>query len=324
MNFAGRLGSSMSSLAKRAKSLLTRGCLVPRCMDASTQVWTPSGPVELSLLRLGDLVVTDGDRTVDAAGGEANEYGLLDVLRLGFEMKGQIYRPLAVRISRADGSKTDIEQLVPVQRLAALGLDRGYSDHGDEKIEFWLEEHSWANRAGRHIDSPGFAHVLSVGCEVFIGGGISSPRIDAAPIMGRYVTTEATLLSFEIAGSATPILMTRDHPVWIEEVGGWADAGTAAPGQHLRDRNGKAQVRSISVAKAGQTVYNISVAGGHTYFVGDNQTWVHNCGAGAHHVWPVYWGGSRSGGAVTGKLTSSEHTMLHQFIDEAGAVFGIP
>jgi len=110
------------------------------------------------------------------------------------------------------------------------------------------------------------------------GHGLGVPDCGIAPVMGRYVTTQGRLLEISIEGSGQPLQMTRGHPVWVEEVGGWVEAQHLRAGMTLRTMGGVAKIRSVTGGNVGETVYNLSAAGGRTFFVGEQRAWAHNWG----------------------------------------------
>lgn len=74
---------------------------------------------------------------------------------------------------------------------------------------------------------------------------------------------------------------TTGHPFWAigwDGQGGWTDAGKLRDGDTLLDANGNfVGVTSVLLTSRNLTAYNLSVAGFHTYYVGDGSILVHNC-----------------------------------------------
>ncbi|MFD3483892.1 polymorphic toxin-type HINT domain-containing protein [Streptomyces sp. NPDC058665] len=81
-------------------------------------------------------------------------------------------------------------------------------------------------------------------------------------------------------GPAT-VTATDGHPFWVPELNEWITATALKPGQWLRTSAGT-HVQITAVARWTQqaTVYNLTVAGVHTYYVlaGATPVLVHNCG----------------------------------------------
>ena len=66
---------------------------------------------------------------------------------------------------------------------------------------------------------------------------------------------------------------------------GWTEAGKLCQGDNLLTSEGrKVEIGSVSLSKKKVTVYNLTVNGFHTYFVGDLGIWVHNK-ANNYHKW---------------------------------------
>lgn len=64
------------------------------------------------------------------------------------------------------------------------------------------------------------------------------------------------------------------------EANGWKPASWLEPGDVLQTKEGTATLLSREKLEGEHPVYNITVAGTHTYFVGDGGLWVHNsCGS---------------------------------------------
>jgi hypothetical protein len=86
---------------------------------------------------------------------------------------------------------------------------------------------------------------------------------------------------FEIAletadGRQEALLATPNHPFWVQELG-WRALELVAVGQRLQRGNGE-EAKVVSVREAGQPqrVFNFTVDGFHTYYVGQSGVWVHN------------------------------------------------
>jgi RHS repeat-associated protein len=96
-----------------------------------------------------------------------------------------------------------------------------------------------------------------------------------------FVTPETELLDLELAwpGGGETLRVTSEHPIWVKGEG-WVEAGSLRSGDHIAsaDAGGWATVQSLRGPPGKETVYNLSVAKSHTYFVGSGGTWVHNGG----------------------------------------------
>jgi len=88
----------------------------------------------------------------------------------------------------------------------------------------------------------------------------------------RHVATALRLLAL---GSET-IRTTDSHPFWVEDEG-WVPAGNIVAGDVLRTRSGeRVPVVASTVVQETVPVYNLEVAGAHTYFVSNGEILVHN------------------------------------------------
>jgi hypothetical protein len=80
----------------------------------------------------------------------------------------------------------------------------------------------------------------------------------------------------EVTAGDETLATTPGHPFWVQDVG-WKDAGDLKVGDHLVNLRGESVVvEDIRRRPVPEAVYNFSVAGLHTYFVGQGGIWVHN------------------------------------------------
>ena len=87
------------------------------------------------------------------------------------------------------------------------------------------------------------------------------------------------MLNLFIAGEATPIGSTANHPFWSEDRQDFVQAGSLNPGEHLRLADGRTTTLQRTEPIAEQLpVYNLEVDGEHVYFVGESGVLVHNNG----------------------------------------------
>ena len=105
----------------------------------------------------------------------------------------------------------------------------------------------------------------------------SDPEIGTialAEVTQVYVRTSDDLLVLKVAHEE--IETTSEHPFWV--IGkGWTRAGALVVGDLLRTLNGdELAIQGIQRREGCITVYNIHVAGSHTYFVSKKQVLVHN------------------------------------------------
>ena len=102
----------------------------------------------------------------------------------------------------------------------------------------------------------------------------------ALGITGMYTVTavlvhiDPTIVYVTIDGER--IETTPDHPFFTLEYG-WLSAGELAVGTHIRKANGDyGVVQAVEVVQRQQPMYNLTVAGAHTFFVGQQRWLVHN------------------------------------------------
>jgi hypothetical protein len=106
-------------------------------------------------------------------------------------------------------------------------------------------------------------------------------EVEIHPITDLIVNEQTSLLRVTIiheTGRREVIDTTDEHPFHEESrVGGWTRADSLSPGDLVRTMSGSAVVDSLSFGNQRVTVYNLTVADAHTFLVGDEAAWVHNC-----------------------------------------------
>lgn len=77
-------------------------------------------------------------------------------------------------------------------------------------------------------------------------------------------------------GERETLEVSAEHPLW-SDAHGWREAGQVAPGQALGAYQGDVTVREVhALERSGGLLYNLEVAGFHTFFVGRAGVLVHN------------------------------------------------
>ncbi|MFJ3926557.1 polymorphic toxin-type HINT domain-containing protein [Streptomyces sp. NPDC090022] len=147
---------------------------------------------------------------------------------------------------------------------------------------------------------PGTAVLMADGStkpieEVEIGDEVVSTDAEAGateaqPVVGHLVSggqkdlAEITIDTDGLAGNATKkITATGNHPFWSAALDQWMDATDLKAGDWLRTSSGSwVQVVEVRRWSEQKTVFNLTVAGLHTYYVvaGQQGALVHNCPAG--------------------------------------------
>lgn len=90
-----------------------------------------------------------------------------------------------------------------------------------------------------------------------------------------------TMVDVELS-DGSEVDATDEHPFWVASEGEWVDAIDLDTGDVVITASGATlTVESIDISRAVLTAYNLTVAGLHTYHVGNNDVLVHNAG-GSH------------------------------------------
>jgi Pretoxin HINT domain len=75
---------------------------------------------------------------------------------------------------------------------------------------------------------------------------------------------------------AGSVITTPDHPFYTIDAG-WVEAGLLWPGAKIKTTTGIATVQAVRVRPYTGTLWDLTVAGAHTFFVGHGEWLVHNC-----------------------------------------------
>ena len=98
-------------------------------------------------------------------------------------------------------------------------------------------------------------------------------------VTGTFEHSSGEVLNLFIAGEATPIGSTANHPFWSEDRQDFVQARSLEPGEHLRLADGRMTSFERAEPIAEQLpVYNLEVDGEHVYYVGESGVLVHNAG----------------------------------------------
>jgi RHS repeat-associated protein len=162
---------------------------------------------------------------------------------------------------------------------AAVRLERA-ADHADDALGL-----------GRWVDDA--AHACSFTPETLVaarGGDVPISTLEvgdlvfawdeaAALVVERHVTSvlphsdeELTLLT--LAGGS--VTTTPDHPFYVIGTG-WVNAGDLWPGARIMALTGPSEVRSRLTKRIESTLWDLTVEGAHTFFIGPGRWLVHNC-----------------------------------------------
>jgi RHS repeat-associated protein len=105
-------------------------------------------------------------------------------------------------------------------------------------------------------------------------GQLALREVVATTVLEDRATLELGLVAAD--GSFEFLEVTEEHPFWVEGEG-WIGVEDLLPGTALSTARGDAvRVGSLRATGRSVNVYNLTVAGDHTYFVGRFGSWVHN------------------------------------------------
>jgi hypothetical protein len=79
-----------------------------------------------------------------------------------------------------------------------------------------------------------------------------------------------------VRAGAKEVLATRNHPFWVEGVGGWQCAGALQVGDFLRTFDGAHRVEEVAPISVDSPTVNLHIKQCHNYFVGESAMLVHN------------------------------------------------
>lgn len=98
------------------------------------------------------------------------------------------------------------------------------------------------------------------------------------PVTGKFRHVERDLLKLRLEGANHELLVTRSHPLFSEDAGGWVRAGQLTIGETLRTADGIIRIVDVERLPTETEVFNLEVAVGNSFYVGDDGVWAHNCG----------------------------------------------
>ncbi|MFF3425716.1 RHS repeat-associated core domain-containing protein [Streptomyces sp. NPDC002602] len=138
----------------------------------------------------------------------------------------------------------------------------------------------------------------------------SGPRRVTALIQG---SGDKQLVDIAVAGAADPLTATEGHPFWVPDLKRWVPAGELGAGQWLLTGAGtRVQITAVSHRTQQVTVYNLTVDGLHSYYVGVRgaDVLVHNStpGCGPHLALGIL------------HIRGGERNVLANFAERLGAV----
>jgi len=115
---------------------------------------------------------------------------------------------------------------------------------------------------------------LSVG-DAVLAYEEASGKTGAYPVSAVLVHDDPAIADLVIDGEL--VTTTPDHPFFTTEAG-WTEAGNLWVGAHVRSAHGRSGiVSSVTISAEPQPMWDLTVAGAHTFFVGEGRWLVHNC-----------------------------------------------
>jgi hypothetical protein len=97
------------------------------------------------------------------------------------------------------------------------------------------------------------------------------------PVITTFARTAHDVIELNIAGDDAPMHVTSGHKFYSATRHDWVRAKMLQVGEELVTHEGTTTVEGIDLrARAAATVFNVEVAGAHTYFVGAGHELVHN------------------------------------------------
>jgi RHS repeat-associated protein len=113
----------------------------------------------------------------------------------------------------------------------------------------------------------------------------------AEEVTALHENTDTYLVNLTVEGvdgHAVTVRTTEEHPFWSPQRQRWIDAGELASGEFLgaEKSHGTVTVEDVHPFTGRQTMYNLTVAELHTYYVlaGTTPVLVHNCGEGIYEA----------------------------------------
>ena len=149
-------------------------------------------------------------------------------------------------------------------------------------------------------------------------------------VTGTFEHSSGEVLNLFIAGEATPIGSTANHPFWSEDRQHFVQAGSLNPGEHLRFADGRTTTLERTEPIAEQLpVYNLEVDGEHVYYVGESGVLVHNAGDAYSwksvkkfgHTFNEHGAGRKNLRDLTGRAAGTGKPMGQWLDNEAAAEF---
>jgi len=129
---------------------------------------------------------------------------------------------------------------------------------------------------------------IKVGDTVWSKRDDNSGESFAAIVTGTHVRNDQPIYRLALSRedsrgnvSSEDLFVTPSHPFWVERKAAFIPAGELVSGDVLQSRiqdGAKLSVESMTLVQPVGVTYNLTVAVGHTFYVGQFEAWVHNTG----------------------------------------------
>ena len=103
----------------------------------------------------------------------------------------------------------------------------------------------------------------------------SSNEVGAKIVIGEASLVQLVVLHED--GSTETINTTDEHPFHVADTAQWTRADRLVVGDHLSTIASTAELQGVVYTTERVPVYNLSIPGSPTYYVGEHGVWVHNC-----------------------------------------------
>ena len=247
------------------------------CFAAGTPVWTPTGPVPIEDVQLGDVVLTH-PRLVSA-----NEDAYPD--EDGASGRMRRLTAAAAALLALGGAGADGRAQAAVEPWHATTLELAAPDDPEHRYSIELLR-------------PGAAGALEVGdtlplevSELHISGdarvlGVRAAEPPSEHPLGRPVTMclsheagrgqSVEIFELKLEDEPTPLGVTGGHPLYSLDRDDWVRVRDLQVGERLQTAEGAVAVEALDRTREVLRVYNLEVGDDHEYSVGRKQLRSHN------------------------------------------------
>jgi RHS repeat-associated protein len=259
----GLFWNSRASLSSFLDDALRLGA----CFAAGTLVQTPSGPVAIEDLDVGQRVVSEADAS--------DGFPPLDDL---FETLDTDASQVAEAAEHSDLTATAVDPAT--WRLVSLTMASPEIADGLIEIRL-LRPLEWIRGTGAAVGATIPLAIAELGLDdlATVQHIEPCPPIEpglGAVILGTITHLNAHLLELEFEGAAAPVRATHGHPFYSTDRDEWVAARDLQAGETVRTLTGKTQLLTIRPVGGTYRVYNLEIEGVHQYHVTSASVLAHN------------------------------------------------